>query len=76
MDYVWVSINYVNMRNLELKMPSSCTVEELIRMVTDIYGTNEGRSTKIQAEPLGRILDNAKTLSEEGVATGSLLTFI
>lgn len=63
-------------RRLDLQVPVYVKVGELLEMLEVAYCIPGGREHRIQAEPLGRILGNDKTLEEEAVTSGSLLTLI
>jgi uncharacterized ubiquitin-like protein YukD len=76
MGYVMVTFRAGNRVNIDLKVPSFVPVDELLGMLSEALGITVGRDNRIQAEPLGRILDNNRTLEDEGVAHGALLTLI
>lgn len=60
----------------DLKVPTFVRIEELLEMLGEALGIPVSSENKLQAEPLGRILNNSKTLEEETVTQGSLLTLI
>lgn len=60
----------------ELKIPVFVTPEELLSMLSEALGLRTGPESRLQAEPLGRILDPSRTLEEEGVVDGALLTLV
>jgi uncharacterized ubiquitin-like protein YukD len=63
-------------QQMDLKVPVFVSVGELIDMLSAALGISAGPENKIQAEPLGRILRNDRTLEEEEVTQGSLLTLL
>lgn len=65
-----------NRVNIDLKVPSFVPVQELLGMLSEALGITIGRDNRLQVEPLGLILDNNRTLEDEGVAHGALLTLI
>ncbi|MUG44365.1 EsaB/YukD family protein [Paenibacillus woosongensis] len=76
MDYVVVTFQAGESFAKELKVPAFVTSGELLAMLSDALGLSITPEHRLQAEPLGRILDPARTLEEEGVAFGALLTLI
>lgn len=76
MDYVMVTLLLGHDRELDLKVPGFVSVKQLLEMLAEALFLTLGDDARLQAEPLGRILDNEKTLQEEGVAHGALLTLI
>ncbi|MFD3262193.1 EsaB/YukD family protein [Paenibacillus lentus] len=76
MDYVMVTFQASESFVRELKVPIFVTSEELMTMLSEALGLSITPEHRLQAEPLGRILDPARTLEEEGVAFGALLTLI
>lgn len=60
----------------ELWVPSFVTTAELLEMLAEAYGLAVSLGHRLQVEPLGRILDPVRTLEEEGVAAGALLTLV
>lgn len=75
MNEVMVTFQAGN-RKVDLRLPGSVAVGELIAMLGEALGFRASREYRLQAEPLGRILDSGKTLLEEEVTQGSLLTLI
>lgn len=75
MDYLMVTFRTEN-KEMDLKVPAFVRIEELLEMLADALHIPIGRENRLQAEPLGRILDNSKTLEQEGMTQGSLLTLI
>lgn len=65
-----------NNEKMDLKVPTFVIIEELLKMLAEALSINIVLGSRLQAEPLGRILDNSKTLEQEGVAQGSILTLI
>lgn len=76
MDYIMVTFQTDTARRMDLKVPVFVTIEELLGMLTESLNLKGRPEAKLQAEPLGRILSNSKTLDQEGVAHGALLTLI
>jgi uncharacterized ubiquitin-like protein YukD len=76
MDYILITLKMPNLADLDLKIPVFITGAELIKMLLEITGAGFSLESKIQAEPLGRILDNTQTLYAEGVGHGALLTLL
>ena len=70
MDYILISLNYGD-KVEDLRIPSFTSVAELISIFNNIYGIS---SKELHAEPRGIILDRNKTLAEQGVLHGALLT--
>lgn len=75
MDSIFVTLQDGD-RRVDLKVPVFVTVEELLQMLQEALPLTVSKEQKLQAEPLGRFLDNRKTLEEEAVTHGSLLTLI
>ncbi|MCI3920623.1 EsaB/YukD family protein [Paenibacillus sp. TRM 82003] len=75
MDYVLVTFQ-AGGREADLKVPTFVSAEELLEMLGEALQIPVGRENRLQAEPLGRILDRRRTLEEEGVGDGSLLTLL
>ena len=75
MDYILVTFLAGNTSE-DLKVPVFVKIEELLGMLSEALSIRIGRENRLQAEPLGRILSNDKTLEEEGVTQGSILTLI
>ncbi len=76
MDYVFVTLRTRQNGNVDLKIPTYVTIGELLIMLSNALNISIMPNSKLQAEPIGRILDNNKTLSFEGVETGAMLTLI
>ncbi|MBT2293169.1 EsaB/YukD family protein [Paenibacillus albidus] len=75
MNYVMVTL-LASGQQVDLKLPGLVPVSELLEMLKDTLELPGQREQRLQAEPLGRILDNARSLEEEGVSHGALLTLI
>ncbi|MBH5320058.1 EsaB/YukD family protein [Paenibacillus sp. GSMTC-2017] len=76
MDYVMVTFQFGSSNPIDLKLPTFVIVEELLVILHEAVGSPAGRDHILQAEPLGRILNNNRTLEEEGVTQGTLLTLV
>lgn len=76
MDYIMVTLQAGTAQRYDLKVPVFVTIEELLGMLIESLSLKGDRDVRLQAEPLGRILNNSKTLDQEGVAHGALLTLI
>lgn len=76
MDYIMITFQTESKENIDLRVPVFVNIEELLVMLSEALHLTRRREVKLQAEPLGRILNNSKTLEEEGVAHGALLTLI
>lgn len=76
MDYIMVTLQTDTAQRIDLKVPGFVVIEDLLDMLTDSLNLKKSNDLKLQAEPLGRILNNYKTLNQEGVAHGALLTLI
>ena len=75
MDYIMITFQTGN-KNVDLKVPTFVKIEELLGMLSEALNIIVRRENRLQAEPLGRILDNGKTLEQEAVTQGSMLTLI
>lgn len=76
MDYIMVTFQTDNAPSVDLRVPTFVSIEELLDMLTESLNVTKRSEAKLQAEPLGRILNNSRTLEQEGVAHGALLTLI
>lgn len=76
MDYIVVTFQAGPQLRKELKIPVFVTSKELLAMLSEALGLPIGPEHRLQAEPLGRILDYSRTLEEEGVVDGALLTLV
>ena len=76
MEYIHITLKMPDKADMDLKIPSFVTGAEFLNMLTEITGSEISPNRSIQAEPLGRILDNSQTLQEEGVSQGALLTLL
>ena len=70
MEYILVSLDYGE-KTEDLRVPSFTPVYELISIFNDIYSSS---GNELHADPRGIILDKNKTLAEQGVLHGALLT--
>ncbi len=75
-DYIIITFSTGKEDEVDLKVPVFVKVHELITMLSEGLGIPAGPESRLQAEPLGRLLDNKLTLEQEGVAHGALLTLI
>jgi uncharacterized ubiquitin-like protein YukD len=77
MDDFMVTLCIEN-KEWDLKVPAFVQIAELLEMLAEALQIpiSMGQENRLQAEPLGRILDSDKTLEQEGVTQGSLLTLI
>lgn len=75
MNYILTTVK-LKTTELDLKIPSDISVGSLISILGDALNFIPTENLKIQAEPLGRILNNALTLKEQGVLNGAILTVI
>jgi len=76
MDAIFITVKIPGQDTMDLKIPNYITGEEFLAILSEIIGTNLSQKTKIQAEPIGRILDNTQTFESDGVDTGALLTLL
>ncbi len=76
MDYIMVTFQYEDKKNADIKIPAFVKVEELTAMLKEALNITAEYEGRLQAEPLGRILNGDMTLEEEGVYHGALLTLI
>ena len=70
MDYILVNFCFENMDE-DLKIPAFVPVGELLAIFGELYGA---KGNALHAEPRGIILDKNKTLEEQGVEHGAILT--
>jgi len=75
-DSIFITVKTAGRSALDLKIQSYITGEEFLAVLSEIMGKTLPANTKIQAEPIGGILDNTQTLASEGVQTGALLTLL
>lgn len=71
-----ITLQTADGRQADLKVPAFVPVGDLLDMLEEALQLRKGPQTRLQAEPLGRILQSAKTLGEQGVCHGALLTVI
>jgi hypothetical protein len=76
MDSILITLKTPSLADMDLKIPAFISGAEFLKMLTEITGASIPLDSKIQAEPLGRILDNSQTLYAEGVGHGALLTLL
>jgi len=76
MDAIYITVKIAGQDAMDLKIPDYITGEEFLVILSEIIGKILPVNTKIQAEPIGRILDNTQTLASEGVEIGALLTLL
>jgi len=76
MDSIFITVKMPGLDTMDLKIPDYITGEDLLAILTEITGGNLTEKTKIQAEPIGRILDKTQPFESDGVDTGALLTLI
>jgi uncharacterized ubiquitin-like protein YukD len=76
MEYILVTFKTENMKEIDLKVPTFVKISEILSMLSESFNLFINDKNRLQAEPLGRILDNSKTLQDEGVGAGALLTLI
>ena len=76
MDAIFVTVKTSKQNSMDLKLPNYITGEEFLLILSEIIGKKLPANTKIQAEPIGRILDNTQTFASDGVETGALLTLL
>ena len=75
MKYIFVTLKIGDFE-ADLKIPSDMNTTELVSVAAKTYKLNVPASAKLQAEPLGRILDNNTSFGEQGVDNGALLTVV
>ncbi|MDD2234882.1 MAG: EsaB/YukD family protein [Desulfitobacteriaceae bacterium] len=75
MDYILLTFCTED-KEIDLKVPTFIKMAELLSLLAVALNIPISSANKLQAEPLGRILDNDKTLEQEMVTQGSLLTLI
>lgn len=76
MDNIIVTFRAGNYINEDISVPAAVSIQELIVMLSEVFAFKGSSENRIQAEPLGRILNNKLTLEQEGVSHGALLTLI
>jgi len=70
MEYILVIFCFED-RAEDLKIPTFVPVSDLISLLGELFGT---KGKALHAEPRGIILDKNKTLAEQGVEHGAILT--
>ena len=76
MDAIFITVKIPGQEAMDLKVPNYITGEEFVAILSEITGSALPQNAKIQAEPIGRILDNTQTFESDGVDTGALLTVL
>jgi len=76
MDAIFITVKIPGQNEMDLKIPDYITGEDFLAMLSETFGVKLPAHTKIQAEPIGRILENTQALVSEGVETGALLTIL
>ncbi|CAH1207676.1 hypothetical protein PAECIP111892_02963 [Paenibacillus auburnensis] len=76
MNYIMVTLQTEDGRQTDLKVPAFVPVGPLLDMLSESLHFGNRPEQMLQAEPLGRILQRGKTLEEQGVCHGALLTVI
>ena len=76
MEYIFVTLKTKELGKMDLKIPTFISVSELLTMLSEATNLSISRDSQVQAEPLGRILDNSATIEDEGITNGSLLTVL
>jgi len=76
MDSIFITVKPAGQSAMDLKIPGYMTGEGFLAVLSSITCQTFPANTKIQAEPIGGILDNAQTLASEGVEAGALLTLL
>jgi len=75
MKYIFITIRIKEFET-DLKIPAEMNTAELIEALSKSYKLSLPPVCKIQAEPIGRILDNSKSFAEQGVDNGAALTVV
>lgn len=76
MEYLYVTIRYKDIVDQDLKVPGNLVIEELIEIIKLALNLSQVNIQNIQAEPLGKLLNKKKTLIDEEILHGALLTLI
>lgn len=76
MEYILVTLKMPQQTDMDLKIPWFISGEAFLQIMRKITGSSISVASKIQAEPLGRILDNSHSFFDEGVGNGALLTVL
>jgi uncharacterized ubiquitin-like protein YukD len=76
MDNIMITFQVAKLINEDISVPVFVTIQELMSMLSEAFNIDIKPENRIQAEPLGRILNNNFTLDQEGVSHGALLTLI
>ncbi|TCK90648.1 hypothetical protein EDC19_2417 [Natranaerovirga hydrolytica] len=75
MDYIMITFQMNNLTE-DIKVPTFVKIEELLELISKALDINCNTNSRVQVEPMGRILENNKTLLEEMVTQGSKLTLV
>ncbi len=76
MENILVSVKVGKRIEADLKIPSHVTPRELISMLSEALEVNLPQESMIQAEPMGIVLEKNRSLEEQGVDTGALLSIV
>jgi hypothetical protein len=78
-DYICITFD-AGGRSVDLKVPAFITAGELAALLAEVLGRAfalpGGRAYKLQAEPLGCVLDSGETLEAQRVMDGALLKLL
>ena len=72
MEYILATVRCGDI-NDDLKIPSDIPVGELTDMINELYGTD---CKTLHANPKGMICDKSRTLSQQEIGHGAILTLI
>ena len=75
MKYVFVTLK-IRESEIDLKVSGSTPLGTLLQEIGTALNINFSPNARVQAEPLGRILSNDKSLLAQEVYQGSVLTII
>lgn len=75
MEYIFITLKKSDVE-IDLKLPYHLSVSQFLTIVSEVFHEEITPATRIQVEPLGRILDPTTTLAQEGITNGSLFTWI
>lgn len=74
-DYIFITL-VIDLKSIDLKVPTFVPVSELMDLFSKALNVSIDNNSQIQAEPLGRILDSDKSIAQQRVTQGSILTLI